>query len=160
IANTMSGARLAPARFLSGNLISRQECRNATLTVYGIGLLSRSWRGCRLALTLPTDSTTSLSHFLPARLSWCSSGRAGFVSLTRATIAGEVELQPQRSPCGSVKNDGFDMSYRSLPSTNTGINTMINLYTWTTPNGRKVSIALEELALPYAAHAIDIGKGE
>jgi GSH-dependent disulfide-bond oxidoreductase len=37
---------------------------------------------------------------------------------------------------------------------------MIDLYTWTTPNGRKVSIALEELALPYAAHAIDIAKGE
>ena len=37
---------------------------------------------------------------------------------------------------------------------------MIDLYTWTTPNGRKVSIALEEFALPYAAHAVDIGKGE
>ena len=37
---------------------------------------------------------------------------------------------------------------------------MIDLYTWTTPNGRKVSIALEEFAVPYAAHAIDIGKGE
>ena len=37
---------------------------------------------------------------------------------------------------------------------------MIDLYTWTTPNGRKVSIALEELGLPYAAHAIDITKDE
>jgi GST-like protein len=37
---------------------------------------------------------------------------------------------------------------------------MIDLYTWTTPNGRKVSIALEELGLPYAVHAIDIGKDE
>ncbi|TDR90051.1 glutathione S-transferase family protein [Enterovirga rhinocerotis] len=37
---------------------------------------------------------------------------------------------------------------------------MIDLYTWTTPNGRKVSIALEELGLPYRAHAIDIGKDE
>ena len=35
---------------------------------------------------------------------------------------------------------------------------MIDLYTWTTPNGRKVSIALEELGLPYTAHAIDIGQ--
>ena len=33
---------------------------------------------------------------------------------------------------------------------------MIDLYTWTTPNGRKVSIMLEELGLPYTAHAIDI----
>jgi GST-like protein len=37
---------------------------------------------------------------------------------------------------------------------------MIDLYTWTTPNGRKVSIALEELGLPYKAHPIDIGKDE
>ena len=37
---------------------------------------------------------------------------------------------------------------------------MIDLYTWTTPNGRKVSIALEELGLPYAAHSVDIGKDE
>ena len=37
---------------------------------------------------------------------------------------------------------------------------MIDLYTWTTPNGRKVSIMLEELGLPYNAIAIDISKGE
>jgi GST-like protein len=37
---------------------------------------------------------------------------------------------------------------------------MIDLYTWTTPNGRKVSIALEELGLPYTVHSIDIGKNE
>jgi GST-like protein len=37
---------------------------------------------------------------------------------------------------------------------------MIDLYTWSTPNGRKVSIMLEECGLEYAAHAIDISKGE
>jgi GST-like protein len=37
---------------------------------------------------------------------------------------------------------------------------MIDLYTWTTPNGRKVSIALEEFGLPYKSHAIDISKDE
>jgi GST-like protein len=37
---------------------------------------------------------------------------------------------------------------------------VIDLYTWTTPNGRKVSIALEELGLPYTAHPIDINKDE
>jgi GST-like protein len=34
------------------------------------------------------------------------------------------------------------------------------LYTWTTPNGRKISSGLEELALPYTTHPIDINKGE
>ncbi|MGH8707970.1 MAG: glutathione S-transferase family protein [Burkholderiales bacterium] len=37
---------------------------------------------------------------------------------------------------------------------------MIDLYTWSTPNGRKVSIMLEECALPYRVHPINIGKGE
>jgi GST-like protein len=37
---------------------------------------------------------------------------------------------------------------------------VIDLYTWTTPNGRKISIALEELGLPYTAHAVDISKDE
>ncbi len=37
---------------------------------------------------------------------------------------------------------------------------MIDLYTWTTPNGRKASIALEELGIPYEVHAVDIGKDE
>lgn len=37
---------------------------------------------------------------------------------------------------------------------------MIDLYTWTTPNGRKVSILLEELGVPYAVKPINIGKDE
>lgn len=41
-----------------------------------------------------------------------------------------------------------------------GRNAMIDFYTWTTPNGRKVSIMLEEAGLPYEVHAIDIGKNE
>lgn len=37
---------------------------------------------------------------------------------------------------------------------------MIVLYTWTTPNGRKVPILLEELGLPYEVRTINIGKDE
>ena len=37
---------------------------------------------------------------------------------------------------------------------------MIDLYTWGTPNGRKVSIMLEEVELPYTAHSVNIGKDE
>ena len=37
---------------------------------------------------------------------------------------------------------------------------MIDLYTFTTPNGRKASIMLEEVGLPYRAHVIHIGRGE
>jgi glutathione S-transferase/GST-like protein len=37
---------------------------------------------------------------------------------------------------------------------------MIDLYTAATPNGHKVSIALEELALPYTLRVLDLSKGE
>ena len=37
---------------------------------------------------------------------------------------------------------------------------MIDLYTWNTPNGRKVSILLEELGIAYNVFPIDIRKGE
>ena len=36
----------------------------------------------------------------------------------------------------------------------------IDLYTWNTPNGRKVSIMLEEVGLPYSVIPIDITKGD
>src|SRR4051812_20295574 len=35
---------------------------------------------------------------------------------------------------------------------------MLDLYTWRTPNGRKVPILLAELELPYQLHLIDLGK--
>jgi GST-like protein len=37
---------------------------------------------------------------------------------------------------------------------------MIHLYTWGTPNGKKVSIMLEELGLAYEVHPINIGQGD
>ncbi|MEE9313173.1 MAG: glutathione S-transferase N-terminal domain-containing protein [Rhizobiaceae bacterium] len=37
---------------------------------------------------------------------------------------------------------------------------MIDLYTFGTPNGRKISIALEEMGLDYKVHSIDIMKGD
>ena len=36
----------------------------------------------------------------------------------------------------------------------------IDLYTWATPNGRKVSIMLEECGLPYTVHKVDISKND
>jgi len=37
---------------------------------------------------------------------------------------------------------------------------MIDLYYWTTPNGHKISLFLEEAGLPYKVHPINIGKNE
>jgi GST-like protein len=37
---------------------------------------------------------------------------------------------------------------------------MIQLYTWGTPNGKKVSIMLEEIGLPYEVHPVNLSQGE
>jgi GST-like protein len=37
---------------------------------------------------------------------------------------------------------------------------LIDLYTWSTPNGRKVSIMLEETGLRYRVHPVNIGAGD
>ncbi len=37
---------------------------------------------------------------------------------------------------------------------------MIDLFTWITPNGRKISIMLEEVGLPYEVHPINLQKDE
>jgi GSH-dependent disulfide-bond oxidoreductase len=37
---------------------------------------------------------------------------------------------------------------------------MIQLYTWATPNGKKVSIMLEEVELPYEVRPVNLGQGE
>ncbi len=36
----------------------------------------------------------------------------------------------------------------------------IELWTWNTPNGRKISVALEEMGLPYTVRPVNISKGE
>jgi GST-like protein len=37
---------------------------------------------------------------------------------------------------------------------------MIALHTWNTPNGRKISVALEEMGLPYTVHPVNISQKE
>ena len=37
---------------------------------------------------------------------------------------------------------------------------MIDLYYWTTPNGHKITMALEELGLPYTIHGVNISNGD
>src|SRR5688572_22800896 len=52
------------------------------------------------------------------------------------------------------------LSYRATSFPVRSDVTMIDLYTFTTPNGWKASIALEEMALPYRTHVINIVKGD
>ena len=49
---------------------------------------------------------------------------------------------------------------RVRASTNGGRIVAIEFWTWNTPNGRKISVALEEMGLPYTVHPVNISKGE
>jgi len=64
----------------------------------------------------------------------------------------------QTSPALYGRDSCFPLKFGTLPTLQE--RKLIDLYTWSTPNGRKVSIMLEELGLPYTVHAIDIGKGD
>src|SRR5581483_2594462 len=48
-----------------------------------------------------------------------------------------------------------------IPRLSQGFRKMtIELHTWNTPNGRKISVALEEMGLPYKVIPVNISKGE
>src|SRR5438105_9023775 len=48
----------------------------------------------------------------------------------------------------------------SCPESQTGDMAMLEVWSWPTPNGHKVHIALEELALPYKVIPVNIGTGD
>jgi hypothetical protein len=45
------------------------------------------------------------------------------------------------------------IAHRQQRKTNKRQQMTIEFYTWNTPNGRKISIALEEMGLPYKVHS-------
>jgi GSH-dependent disulfide-bond oxidoreductase len=47
-----------------------------------------------------------------------------------------------------------------MTSRDTTLAMTLTLHTWNTPNGRKISVALEEMELPYAVKTVNISKGE
>src|SRR4029079_4651214 len=98
--------------------------------------------------------------------------RSGSGRRTRAarTRAGPIPSEKERG-CASSAPLGNSRPPPAIPYVNQdklrafqaadarGIR-MIDLHTWTTPNGRKVSIRLEEGGLPYRVHPVNIGKDE
>jgi GST-like protein len=89
---------------------------------------------------LPSTLPPRLPSCPSCALSWC----AGWLQATRKSLLKPAFQSPANAPHLPLK----------------GSLTVIDLYTWTTPNGRKISILLEELGLPYTVHPVDIGKDE
>jgi GST-like protein len=76
-----------------------------------------------------------------------------------STNAGEIKARVAQARVAAIKDA---LSPKPAPArrvSNKGV-AMLDLYTWTTPNGRKVSIMLEEIGLPYRVHAINIGQDD
>ena len=47
-----------------------------------------------------------------------------------------------------------------MTSRDTTLAMTLTLHTWNTPNGRKISVALEEMELPYTVKTVNISRGE
>jgi GST-like protein len=58
------------------------------------------------------------------------------------------------------ERDAAKVKSPSAIVTQKGESIMIDLYTWTTPNGRKVSVMLEECGLEYSVHPVNIREGD
>src|SRR5262249_26511955 len=80
----------------------------------------------------------------------------------------EAHARSARRVCGG-SHSSESIGFRADPTCRSGTGarwcvrrseTMIDLYTWTTPNGRKISIMLEETGLPYKVITVDLGKNE
>src|SRR5258706_12251588 len=69
-------------------------------------------------------------------------------------------LQPTRTPDRRVTRDPARRAAPRAHPKRRSTRIMIKLHTWTTPNGQKIAIALEELGIPYEVHPVNLGKNE
>src|SRR5689334_7569023 len=94
------------------------------------------------------------------RLSSGSISRAGMTSIARPTgsaprlSAARIIL---RGSCPRLEGSAAPRHSRAPEAQEDAV--AIELWTWNTPNGRKISAALEEMELPYTVRPVDITKG-
>jgi len=81
-------------------------------------------------------------------LPWTQNARA------RTRLA-QMRLRPRERGCLHCPASGTQNGARAG-----GESPMIDLYYWPTPNGHKIAMFLEEMAMPYTIVPVNIGKGE
>ncbi len=86
--------------------------------------------------------------------------RRGAEGARRLFRRGQAQVSRVHRPGAGECAARADGSPRRQKFRQTTGETMIDLYTWPTPNGHKIHIMLEETGLEYKVHAIDIGAGE
>ena len=74
--------------------------------------------------------------------------------------AAQVNSRPLRQRCTTRARSPSSVGDGAQPELATQGDPMIELYYWTTPNGHKVTIFLEEVCVPYRIHPVNIGKGD
>src|ERR1700746_2278252 len=76
-------------------------------------------------------------------------------AITFARDAIDLTRGPRKNSCNRIFLRPHILSH--VPQETSA---MIDLYYWTTPNGHKITMFLEEVGLPYKIFPINIGKGE
>eukprot|EP00878_Enallax_costatus_P001995 GHUV01002159.1.p1 GENE.GHUV01002159.1~~GHUV01002159.1.p1 ORF type:complete len:255 (+),score=63.78 GHUV01002159.1:265-1029(+) len=71
-----------------------------------------------------------------------------------------ISLRPLRAPASPANKRASCVAPIKATSQHHIMAKSIQLYSLATPNGQKVSVALEELGLPYETHVINISKGD
>src|SRR5579862_4707636 len=119
----------------------------------------------KLALVVigpPSLALRRMNGFSPVRITWFGSAAIGapFVRNARGMLGHTARRRhPRRLHLatewlrGNAAARFADPRRREMPMS-------IELWTWNTPNGRKISVALEEMGLAYTVKPINIGKGE
>src|SRR5690348_13349521 len=96
-----------------------------------------------------------MNGFSPVRIT-----RFGSRAMAAPFAEGMPESDASSGDCG-LRGGSIAAMLRAALSPPTGARAMsIELWTWNTPNGRKITAALEEMGLRYTIKPVHIGKGE
>src|SRR5258708_36097310 len=128
---------------------------------------SISSRRCALSRASVPSSSAPISRLYPATsAARMAANRRSTRSVAKALLAPRAGRAPSAFPIRFIVSCDAGLRPSSiavmLPASyhRRHAHITIELHAWGTPNGRKISVALEEMGLPYSVHPVNIGKGD